>query len=198
MLENVRLETARLALREISLDDADAIHAYAANPEVVRYMVWGPNSYEQTRKFCAERVANRKDPNRMSYELAINVKPGAIAVGAIGLRIKSVENREAELGYVLHPVYWGKGYVTEAAQRMLEFGFEHLKMHRIHAVTAPENRASLAVLARLGMTLEGTLRQNVRIKHGYRDSVLHAILSHEWRTAVKGASKMSYDSTGDS
>jgi RimJ/RimL family protein N-acetyltransferase len=187
MLDNVRLETERLVLREIGLEDADAIHAYAANPEVVRYMAWGPNTFEQTRRFCAERVANRKDPSRTSYELAINVKPGTKTVGAIGLRIKSIENREAELGYVLHPVYWNKGYVTEAARRMLEFGFEHLKMHRIFAIAAPENAASLRVLARLGMSIEGTLRQNVRVKHGYRDSVLQAALSDEWRSAQKNS-----------
>jgi len=187
MLDNVRLETPRLVLREITLEDADAIHAYAANPDVVRYMVWGPNTLEQTRKFCAERVATRRDPNRTSYELAINVKPGTVTVGAIGLRIKSVENREAELGYVLHPVYWGKGYVTEAAQCMLEFGFEQLKMHRIYAFAAPDNAASLRVLARLQLIREGTLRENVRVKQGYRDSVLCAILSDDWRNAKKSA-----------
>jgi [ribosomal protein S5]-alanine N-acetyltransferase len=186
MLSNVRLETTRLVLREISLDDVDAIHAYAANPDVVQYMVWGPNSFEQTRKFCAERVANRKDPNRTSYELAINVKPGSVAVGALGLRVKSVENREGELGYVLHPVYWGKGYMTEAAQRMLDFGFDELKLHRISAFAAPENAPSLRVLTRLGMTYEGTLRQNVRVKYGYRDSALYAILSDERRITPKG------------
>jgi ribosomal-protein-alanine N-acetyltransferase len=187
MLSNVRLETTRLVLREIGLEDVDAIHAYAANPEVVQYMAWGPNSFEQTRRFCAERVANRKDPNRTSYELAINVKPGSVAVGAIGVRVKSAENREGELGYVLHPVYWGKGYVAEAAQRMLEFGFEELKLHRISAFASPENAASLRVLMRLGMRHEGTLRQNVRVKHGYRDSALHAILSDEWRATPKSA-----------
>ncbi len=187
MLSNVHLETTHLVLREISLDDVDAIHAYAANPEVVQYMAWGPNSFEQTRKFCAERVANRKDPNRASYELAINVKPGSVAVGAIGLRVKSVENREGELGYVLHPVYWGKGYMTEAARRMLEFGFDELKLHRISAFAEPANTASIRVMTRLGMTYEGTLRQNVRIKHGYRDSALHAILSDEWRATPRSA-----------
>lgn len=185
MLSNVRLETARLVLREINLGDADAIQAYAADPDVVRYMVWGPNSFEQTRKFCAERMANRKDPNRTAYELAINVKPGSLAVGAIGLRVKSVENREADLGYVLHQVYWRKGYVTEAGQRMLEFGFEELKLNRIFATAATENVASRAVLSRLGMTLEGTLRQNVRVRYGYRDSALYAILADEWRAAKR-------------
>ena len=183
MLSRIRLETPRLVLREIGLDDAEAIQAYAADPVVLRHVPWGPNTLEQTRQFCAEHAQHPKTPNRSIYELAINIKPDSVAVGALGLRVQSIENREAALGYVLHPAHWGKGIVTEAARRMLEFGLDELGMHRIYATAAPENVASLKVLARLGMLVEGTLRQNMRIKQGYRDSVLHAVLSHEWRSA---------------
>jgi ribosomal-protein-alanine N-acetyltransferase len=185
MLSAVRLDSPRIVLREIGLADAEAIQTYAANPDVVQHMVWGPNTPQQTHDFCAERATHHKHPKRTIYELAITVKPSSIAVGAIGLRVKSVENREADLGYVLHPAYWGKGYATEAAARLLEFGFEELELHRIYATAAPENSASLRVLARLGMTMEGRLRQNLLIRGGYRDSVLLAILRDEWRHAKR-------------
>jgi RimJ/RimL family protein N-acetyltransferase len=85
------------------------------------------------------------------------------------------------MGYELDPNYWGKGYATEAATAVLNFGFAELKVHRIGANAVAENTASLRVLEKIGMQYEGRLRENKWMKDRWWDTVLYGILEYEWR-----------------
>ena len=84
-------------------------------------------------------------------------------------------------GTRLHPAQWGRGYTTEAARAMIDFGFRELGLHRIWADCDPRNVASWRVLEKLGLRREAHLRQNARIKGEWVDSLLYAILDREWR-----------------
>jgi RimJ/RimL family protein N-acetyltransferase len=78
-------------------------------------------------------------------------------VGAISLRIE-LPQRRAELGYWVGVPYWGRGFATEAARAMIEFGFRRLSLHRIYAHHFVRNPASGRVMEKAGMQHEGTLR----------------------------------------
>ena len=82
---------------------------------------------------------------------------------------------------MLHRQYWGKGYATEAARRMLRFGFEDLKLHRIWASVAPDNTASVHVLEKIGMRREALHLKADWLKDCWRDTFIYAILEEEWR-----------------
>lgn len=177
------LKTSRLVLRPFRPEDEPAIHAFGSDSEVVRHMVWGPNSPEDTRHYLMQRLSIQKQADTGSYQFAITVAGGGKPIGSCGLEIENLELGEALFGYVLARSAWGKGYGTEAARRLLRFGFEDLRMHRIFATCRPENIRSQRVLEKLGMRLEAHFREHIRVRGEWRDSLLYAMLAEEWRKA---------------
>src|SRR5277367_2290323 len=145
------IETERLVLREFRADDENGIHAYASDPEVVRLMIWGPNTPEQTRTFLQTVMNAQEQWPRPFVELAIELKGDGRMIGSIGLRIKDERNRSADIGYVLTRKDWGRGYMTEAARAILDVAFRQLDLHRVWATCDPRNHASYRVMEKLGM-----------------------------------------------
>lgn len=174
------LQTERLVLREVQPEDRRDVHRYASDPEVVKYMAWGPNTEEESRAHVAARSSAPAQSPRISWELVLELKSTSRVIGGCGIRVHSAVNRDADIGYVLHRDYWGQGLVTEAASAIIEVGFSTLRMHRIWATTDPENLRSIRVLERLGMRLEGRLREHLWCKQRWRDSALYSVLEYEW------------------
>jgi RimJ/RimL family protein N-acetyltransferase len=177
----VRIETNRLILREYQDDDFEQVHAYCKNPEVTRFMTWGPNDEKQTRDFLttAQWHAVHEVPRKV-FEMAVVLKETGQVVGGIGMRLKTERKRDADIGYCYSPDVWGKGIGTEAAQAMLKFGFETLKLHRIWATCDPDNKGSFGIMQKLGMKQEAHFRREEILKGTWRDSLLCAILEDEW------------------
>ena len=109
-------------------------------------------------------------------------KSGAL-VGAIGLDIRRAHD-SAELGYWVGAEFWNRGYCTEAALAILDYGFERLQLNRVHAAHLERNPASGRVLLKLGMQREGELRQHLKKLERYEDLVLYGILREEWTRRV--------------
>jgi RimJ/RimL family protein N-acetyltransferase len=91
--------------------------------------------------------------------------------------------READIGYELDPRFWGWGYATEVAHKLLEFGFQTLGLHRIWACCVAENQGSAHVLKKIGMQQEGHLRENEWMKDRWWDTLLFGILRQEWQAS---------------
>ena len=183
------LQTERLMLREFEEDDWLAVHEYASDPDVVKFMTWGPNTEEQTRDFVARQIASQREEPRNHYGLAVVLKRQNRLMGSIALNVSSPANRGGWIGYSLARQFWGHGYATEAARAVVAFGFEQLDMHRIFATCDPENVASARVLEKIGMRREGHLREHEWLRGKWRDSYLYAILQHEWERAKRGKSE---------
>lgn len=174
----MELRTPRLLLRELRLEDLDAVQAYASDPEVTRYMSWGPNTPEATRSFLEFVTTAAVASPRSVYELGVVESETDRLVGACGLHTNG--HGQAMLGYCLHRDVWGLGYGTEAATAQLRFAFEQLGLHRVWAGTDPENLPSARILEKLGFTREGHLRENVHVRSEWRDTIVFAILDREW------------------
>lgn len=174
----MKLETPRLQIREITMEDWTEIHRYASDPEVTRYMMWGPNTEEDTKIFVEEQLNKQQMKDRTGYELGVLVKETGEWVGGCSLY---VEGRNAEIGYCFNPDYWGNGYATEAAQTLLGLAFDTFGVHRVFATCRPGNMASANVMRRIGMKQEGHLREHMWHKGRYHDSYLFSILEHEYR-----------------
>jgi [ribosomal protein S5]-alanine N-acetyltransferase len=178
---SVQLTSQRLVLRDLELGDWPAVHAYASRPEVYRFQPWGPSTPAEAQAFVSEAMAQAQHTPREMYQLALLTDPHEPLIGVGSLRMHSREHRQGELGYVLHSAAWGRGYATEAAQRLLEFGFVTLGLHRIFATCDPRNTASARVLEKLGMQREGQFRHAMMVRDGWRDSLMYSVLDHEWR-----------------
>lgn len=168
-------------LREFEERDWRAVHEYACDPKVVRYMQWGPNSEAQTRSFIRRALSLQEEKPRWSFEFAVVLTNTERLVGACGIRVSNPEAREADIGYVFDRPFWGQGYGSEAARRILRFGFGELGLHRIYAIVDPRNLGSIRVLEKIGMKREGRLREHRLVRGEWCDSLVYAILEGEWR-----------------
>jgi [ribosomal protein S5]-alanine N-acetyltransferase len=175
----MQIETAHLLLRDVEQYDLFALHELDADPEVVRYVSYGPWTQEESQWDLAFHIEEQKTSPRTSYYLAVSLLEEGSPIGWCALDITSHKHREAELGYALNPRHWGCGYSTEAAQALLAFGWEQLGLHRIFATCHPENRASERVLQKIGMKKEGHLREHKWSKGTWRDSLLYAIIERD-------------------
>lgn len=119
---------------------------------------------------------------RNEYYLGI-VASGSL-VGFVRLGLTGVQ--AAKIGYAVNAGAWGSGYATDAVCTMLAFGFDALGLQRVSAAVGPTNRASIAVVKKVGMMEEGRLRDHVFTNGAWRDSLLFSILRHEWGAEVSG------------
>lgn len=180
------IETPRLLLREFVSRDLEAVHAYSSIPQATQYLIWGPNTLLQSKQTIRAFLDDQKERPRVNFDLAIVRKgtarrgDGPRLIGGVGLKLADWDNRTADIGYVLHPDYWGQGYALEAAQGLAHAGFRELGLQRIVATCDQRNKASARVMEKLGMRREGVFRQSKYIHGGWRDEFLYAILAEEF------------------
>jgi len=172
--------TERLVLRPFCDDDFPAVHAYGSDPEVVRFLPWGPNTEDDTRAFVSRTIEQRAANPRIDWDFAVTTKSDGALIGGCGIYVRNRGNREAELGYCYARSVWGRGYATEAARAVIGFGFATLGMHRIVATCDVENVASARVLAKSGMQYEGRMREVLPVRGVWHDQFQWAIIDHEW------------------
>ncbi|MCP4143768.1 MAG: GNAT family N-acetyltransferase [bacterium] len=170
------LNSDRLTLREFKDSDLEAVHSYGSDIEVVRYMEWGPNSRTDSEDFLARAKAELLKGPRAIYEFAVIETATDELIGGIGLHTKGFQ---AMLGYCYARPAWGKGFATEAAQLLVDYGFNTLGLHRIWAKCDTENIPSIRVLEKIGMIQEGCLKHDCQIRGEWRDNALFAILKEE-------------------
>ena len=175
----VILTTERLTLRDFRRKDWKAVHAYAADLEVVRFMPWGPNTEKDTKEFLVRALVGQIEDPRTKFEFAITVTLGDRLIGGCGIRVSSPADRGADMGYCLHRDFWGHGFATEAARALVGFGFEQLGMHRIFATCDTENVTSARILEKIGMQREAHLREDTLLRGKWRDSYLYAVLEDD-------------------
>jgi RimJ/RimL family protein N-acetyltransferase len=174
------IETPRLLLRDFKASDLDAVHAYASLEDVTRYMIWGPNTLAQSREAIEGFLEDQRRKPRIAFDLAVTLKPKRAVIGGVGISLIDRANRTGDIGYVLHPDYWGFGFAEEAARALLDAGFHHLGLRRIVASCDQRNKASARVMERLGMRREGAFRSSKYIQGEWRDEYLYAILIEEF------------------
>lgn len=175
------IETTRLRLRPFTRGDVDAVFDYRRREDVARYLFDGALTHEA----CTEIVRLRVAQVELAAEgdkivLAVEVKATARLVGEVSLIWRDRASRQGEIGFILHPDAQGVGFATEAAAAMLDLGFDGLGLHRIYARCVAANRASYAVMQRLGMRQEAHFREHSFLHGAWQEEYICAILAAEW------------------
>jgi RimJ/RimL family protein N-acetyltransferase len=153
------LETERLLLRMFTLADAPRVKELAGHALVAATTLNVPHPYEE---HDAEKWIANHEPDFLlgrSVQLAITLRDCGEIIGAISLGVDQTNHR-AEMGYWMGVDYWGRGYCTEAARALVEYGFETLALHKITSRHFESNPASGRVMQKIGMQQEGFLRDD--------------------------------------
>ena len=182
----MHLTTNRLTLREFTENDWHDVLTYQNDPRYLRYYEWTERTAANAQAFVHMFVDFQAARPRTKFQLAIVHRRTGQLIGNCGLRLKSVGAIEADIGYELAPDQWGKGYATEAVQAMVNLGFTEFDLHRISAHCVAENVGSARVLEKVGMKLEGRMRETEQFKNRYWDTLHYAILEDEWRELRDG------------
>lgn len=174
------LATERLVLRPPRPDDAAALFAIHADPEVMRY--WATPPWTDPR-MAEERIAGDLERIAEGTALRLHLEPagGGPILGAVTLFAFVEPSARAETGYILAREAWGRGYAQEAMGALLDYGFTALGLRRIEADIDPRNSASARLLERLGFTREGCLRERWQVGDEVSDTALYGLLAREWR-----------------
>jgi RimJ/RimL family protein N-acetyltransferase len=178
-----RAETERMLLRPYSFDDFDAFHDLHSRDDVARYLPWETRDEDASRRALGRHQTLRLEQEDDGVTLAGFHRASGRLVGEFVLFLRSIEHQGGEIGYVLHPDFQRLGLATEGASRLLEIAFGTLDLHRVVARLDARNRASAAVLTRLGMRHEAHLVENELFKGEWGDEDQFAILQREWRAA---------------
>lgn len=175
------LKTNRLNIRAIKWTDLEAVHALNTLPETDEFNTLGiPETIQTTEKLLNEWLAAQKQNPRIAYVFGIDLIDTKQFIGLIAMNLGKQNYRTAEVWYKIHKDYWGRGYASEALTKLLEFGFNELKLHRIEAGCAVDNLASIRVLEKAGMTQEGRKRKILPIRGKWVDNYFYAILEEDF------------------
>lgn len=168
---------ARVVLREFRLDDVEDAYRIIGDDRVTRWLSFDSRSRAEAHAMITGALERARAEPRGEYYLAVTAA-GDRMVGFARLGLDGV--KAAKLGYAVAADEWGKGYATDAARALTQFGFATLGLHRISAAIGPDNAPSIAIAERLGYTLEGRIRDHVFTNGAWRDSLLYSVLEHEW------------------
>jgi RimJ/RimL family protein N-acetyltransferase len=178
----MKLETERLILRDFVPDDWQRVLEYQTNPLYLRYYEWteSDRTPESVREFVGWFLDHQKQNPRIKFQLAITLKSDNLLIGNCGIRMDKANSLEADIGYELDPQYWNHGYASEAANAIVDFGFSNFNLHRVWSWCVADNLGSAHVLEKLGMRLEGRLRENEHYKGRWWDTLMYGMLADEW------------------
>ncbi len=173
-------ETERLVLRKITPADLYDMYDYAREDEVSRYLLWSPHLNLDETKGLIEHLQRAYKKGRCT-DWGVALKENGLLIGTCGFASVDTHNNRAEIGYVLSHRYRGRGYMREAARKVLSIGFDVLDLNRIEARILIGNTPSEKLAMDIGMRYEGTLRNSLYIKGEYKSFSYYAINKDDYQ-----------------
>ncbi len=169
------ISTERLNLRSFSLTDTADFYLLRNDREVMEYMDTDSllSLEESTVKIQQLLIAFS---NKRGVNWILEEKESKKFMGYAGFWKIDNENNRCEIGYALHPSFWGKGYMFEALKKLIHWGFHDLQTHSIEANINPKNERSRKLLIRLGFKKEAYFRENYFYNNVYYDSEIYSLL----------------------
>jgi len=171
------LETARLKLRCITLEDAPELFVLRSDARTMQYLDREPfKSIEETAAFIKEKVLASLERNEgILWAIELKEQPGKL-IGTTGFWRIDKDHYRAEIGYMLHPDYWRKGIMKEAIKITLDWAFAKTEIHSIEGNINPENEPSGAVLKSLGFVQEAWFKENYYFNGVFKDSLIFSLV----------------------
>lgn len=180
-MDNI-LKTERLNLRPISENDIENIFKLQSLEQTAQFNTSKiPIDINETKMNVEKWIGENTKENIKHFTFAVELIAEEKFIGLIGLHLGKEHYKNAEVWFQLDYRFWNKGYATESLRKIIDFGFETLKLHRIEAGCAVDNVGSFTVLEKVGMLREAHTRQLLPLKSGWSDNYGYAILSSDER-----------------
>lgn len=178
------LESQRLRFRSFSPGDAGRYYQLRSDPRVMEFVdaVYTSNELEALGK-----IQEISDDYRLQKGLnwVITLKENDQMIGYIGYWRIMKEHLRAEIGYLLDATHWGRGFMFEAAETILDFGFNIMNLHSVEANVNVDNERSIQLLDRLGFVKEAHFRENYLFKCRFLDSLIYSLLESDFKERKK-------------
>lgn len=170
------IETERLILSQLKEEDLPFVTEYLQDKIFSDVTSNIPYPYTGEHAKFWMKMSRESFENNTGYTFAVRNKEGQI-LGAIGLHDR--DDDKAELGYWMGKPFWNKGYITEAATALIDFGFNELQINKIYATYFLDNPASGRIMEKTGMEKEALLKQHLKKDGKYIDVMMYSILKNK-------------------
>ncbi len=179
------LKTERLILRQLTLDDVDAVYAIRSDYEVTRLNIGAAYIIlDQARILIESILDNYQRGNELRW--GITLKDGDdTVIGMCGYNYWARRDFRGSVGYDLARAYWGQGIMTEATRAVIKFGFDKMALNRIEADASVENVASIRILEKLGFHQEGIEREQYFEGGEFHDLMLFSLLRRDYELTIR-------------
>ena len=174
------LDSERLHFRKLTDHDAPEILELRGNPETMKFIP-RPLVTDIEGALAHIKMINDKIDENLDINWAVTEKGSDKCIGIMGFYRTQPEHYRTELGYMIHAEYWGKGYVTEAVNTLLDFAFNTLNFHSIEAVIDSRHTASERVLQKNGFEKEAHFKENFYYNNEFTDTVIYSLLKRNFR-----------------
>lgn len=170
------LTTERLVLRKLTLEDTAEYFGIRCHPKVAKYQARPEGeTIEKVEKILKETLDSIDENKVVCWAICPKGNHQKL-IGTVGCYRTQFENYRTEIGYELHPDFWGKGMASEAVQAVLDFIFTKTKVHSVEANIDPMNLPSARVLERNNFIKEACFRENYFTQGRFTDSAIYSLL----------------------
>ena len=172
------IDTERLLLRQVDKTDVNEIFFLRSDEKIMKYLDKAPaRDLDDAYKYI--QMISDLEKNNLDVTWAITLKGNTKLLGTICFWNIQKEHYRAELGYVLHPEYWRKGFMQEALTVVLKYGFNVMKLHSVEAHVNPNNIASIKLLEKNGFIREAYFKEDYFYDGKFLDTAVYSLLTSE-------------------
>jgi ribosomal-protein-alanine N-acetyltransferase len=171
------IKTERLLMRRIRDTDAPEIFFLRSDETVMKYIDREkPKSTEEAVEFIQKVNENIDKNEAIMWGIALLDNPDTL-IGNIGYWRMLNQHYRSEIGYMLHPHFWGNGIMKEALLAAIDYGFNNMKLHSIEAHINPDNTASGMLLEKTGFIREAYFKEDFYFKGKFIDTAVYSLLA---------------------
>ncbi len=177
------LETKRLLLRKITLEDTQGIfEQWAKDQQVTQYLTWTAHKTPEDTKTIVKIWVDEYEKDTTYRWILEHIEEKQV-IGMIDVVAFSQRDECATIGYVLAKEYWNKGFMSEAFEAVLAFLFNEVNVHRVEATHMITNPASGKVMEKCGLKVEGIKRLKMKNNEGvFVDLVLYGVVREDYHS----------------
>lgn len=180
----MKIETNRLILRPINLDDKNEIFKYRSDTQTNKYQGWIPKTIDDVENFIGKTSRQINEPETW-FQFVIIEKERQKLIGDLGIHFFDSENKQVEIGCTLNKDFQNKGYATESVKCIIDYLFKNLNKHRIITSIDPDNKNSIRLVERIGFRKEGHFVESLMINGKWVDDLIYALIDKEWENYIQ-------------